>query len=166
MPDTGYSRPDTEDRVKFSLLFSILYSTLIFGWLFAQEGFLTVKTRPTGMEIFLDGKEIGRSTIEMMRLKPGNYTVALFPSDSLEDAYWRARERGIVEIIRRIPDFARYHAASVRVTIIENQETEVFLSYDDVLKAKRNALFALWGGSSCLFLTGAILGVILCSLFH
>jgi len=128
-------------------------------------GYLTVQTEPPGMEVFLDGNSIGRAPIEMMKLKPGFYTVALFPSDSLEDAYWRAREKGIFEIIKKVPEFAFYHSGSVRIQIVEDQETEVRLSYPETVQAKRKARYLLLGGSSCLFTTGTIFGILITLLF-
>ncbi len=137
-------------------LFLILLPKDGFGF-----GYLTVRTLPSGMEVFLDNKSIGRAPIEMMKLDIGNYTVSLYPSDSLEASYWRAREKGLFAIIKRVPDFARFHTASVRITILDGQETEVFLSYPATLKAKRNASWILWGGAGCLFTTGILLGIIL-----
>ncbi len=128
-------------------------------------GYLTVLTEPKGMEVFLDGNSLGRSPIELYKLKPGVYTVSLFPSDSVEDCYWRARERGVFEIIKMVPEFARYHSASVRVQIQEDQETEVRLSYPETLRAKRNASWWLYGGMGCLFATGIIFGSLLTLLF-
>lgn len=146
--------------------FLIVFSLLFFGSeIGSAAGYLTVRTEPLGMEVFLDGKSIGRSPIEMMKLEPGDYTVSLYSSDSIEDSYWRAREKGLFEIVKRIPDFAHFHAASVRIMIVDDQETEVFLSYPQSLKAKRNASWLLWGGTGCLFATGVISGILLTLLF-
>ncbi|MEO0102315.1 MAG: PEGA domain-containing protein [candidate division WOR-3 bacterium] len=138
---------------------------LFWGKVFA-DGYLTVKTEPEGMEVFLDGKSLGRSPIELKKLPPGSYTVSLFPNDSLEENYWRAREKGIWELIRKVPKFAQFHSAAVRVKIVEDQETEVLLSYPETLKAKKNATWLLWGGTSCLFTAGTIFGILLTLLFR
>lgn len=129
------------------------------------DGYLTVKTDPEGMEVFLDGKSLGRSPIELKKLPPGSYTVSLFPNDSLEENYWRAREKGIFALIQKVPKFAQFHSGSIRINIVEDQETEVLLSYPETLKAKRNAAWLLWGGTACLFTTGTIFGILLTILF-
>ncbi|MEO0100771.1 MAG: PEGA domain-containing protein [candidate division WOR-3 bacterium] len=142
------------------------WTILLFLWskIFAF-GYLTVKTEPEGMEVFLDGNSIGRSPIQLKKLQTGSYTISLFPNDSLENAYWRAREKGVFEIIKQLPNFACYHTASARVDIREDQETEIVLSYPEALRAKRNATWLLWGGTSCLFATGTIFGILLTLLF-
>jgi hypothetical protein len=104
---------------------AMLFAIFAFAFLVrADDGILTVKTQPEGIEVWLDDKYVGDSPIMDKKLKPGRYALKLVDAvqhtSQVEDVFIQSGQTTLVEknIVSKF--------GSLRISS-EPQGAEVFL---------------------------------------
>lgn len=138
------------------LPFSILLLAL--GLAPADSGYLTVKSNSVGIAIYLDGEYLGRTPVEMHRLRPGSYSVSIISDDSLENVYWHMRQGSVGAKLSSLWRLAAVNAGTNSVRVESDKVTEVKIDYGKVLNAPTEAKLIACGSIGGLFLVGAVVG--------
>lgn len=138
------------------LLFSILLLAL--GLAPADSGYLAVKSNSVGIAIYLDGEYLGRTPVEMHRLRPGSYSVSIISDDSLENVYWHMRQGSVGAKLSSLWRLAAVNAGTNSVRVESGKVTEVKIDYGKVLNAPTEAKLIACGSIGGLFLVGAVVG--------
>ena len=141
---------------------------LILSLLFSgteEKGWLIVETEPSGLEIYIDGNPMGKSPLKDVGVSVGKHTVSLFSSDTIEDAYFKARSQGAIKGILSLPELSKYDAGTVEVNIESEQKIKVFLSYKEAMGAPTKTRCLLYGCLGGIFTSGLITGVVISLLF-
>jgi hypothetical protein len=131
---------------------------LISGLVPADSGYLTVKSNSVGIAIYLEGDYLGRTPVEMHRLKPGNYSVSIISDDSLENVYWHIRQGNVGAKLSSLWTLAAVNAGTSSVRVESGRVTEVAIDYGKVLNAPTEAKLIACGSVGGLFLVGAVVG--------
>jgi hypothetical protein len=124
----------------------------------ADSGYLTVRSNSVGIAVYLDGEYLGRTPVEMHRLKPGQYSVSTISNDSLENVYWRIREGNVGARLSSVWRLAAVNAGTVSAHVERGKVTEVTIDYGKVLNAPTEAKLIACGSIGGLFLLGAVVG--------
>jgi hypothetical protein len=124
----------------------------------ADSGYLTVRSNSVGIAVYLDGDYLGRTPVEMRRLKPGDYSVSIISNDSLENVYWRLRQGKVGAKLSSIWRLAAVNAGTASVRVEGGKVTEVAIDYGRVLNAPTEAKLIACGSIGGLFLLGAVVG--------
>jgi hypothetical protein len=122
-------------RMSFILILFIITTS------YGQEanGYLTVNSVPLGMVIYLEGDSLGVTPIINYPLKPGEYTISLYPSEVIEHQYWRLAQGKFSNRLSSLWELTRIGAATKRIKITEKQVTEVFFSLKAINRAPTKA---------------------------
>jgi hypothetical protein len=134
---------------------------LVFGLPPADSGYLTVKANSVGISIYLDGEYLGRTPVEMHRLKPGSYSVSIISNDSLEKVYWHIREGKVGAKLSALWRLAAVNAGTYPVRVESGRVTEVLIDYGRVLNAPTETKLIAFGSIGGLFLIGAAVGLLI-----
>jgi hypothetical protein len=134
---------------------------LVFGLPPADSGYLTVKSNSVGISVYLDGEYLGRTPVEMHRLKPGNYSVSIISNDSLEKVYWHIREGKVGAKLSALWRLAAVNAGTYPVRVESGRVTEVLIDYGRVLNAPMETKLIAFGSIGGLFLVGAAVGLLI-----
>jgi hypothetical protein len=124
----------------------------------ADSGYLTVKSNSVGIAVYLDGDYLGRTPVELHRLKPGSYSVSIISNDSLENVYWHLRQGKVGAKLSSLWRLAAVNAGTASVRVESGKVTEVSIDYGKVLNAPTEAKLIACGSISGLFLLGAVVG--------
>lgn len=124
----------------------------------SDSGYLTVRSNSVGIAVYLDGEYLGRTPVEMHRLRYGQYSVSTISNDSLEDVYWRIREGNVGAKLSSIWRLAAINAGTVSARVERGKVTEVAIDYGKVLNAPTEAKLVACGSIGGLFLLGAVVG--------
>jgi hypothetical protein len=124
----------------------------------ADSGFLTVRSNSVGIAVYLDGEYLGRTPVEMHRLKPGEYSVSIISNDSLEKVYWHLRQSSVGKKLSSLWRLAAVNAGTHSVRVESGKVTELMIDYGKVLNAPTEAKLIACGTVGGLFLVGAIVG--------
>ena len=136
-----------------------LYIVLLLSGLApADSGYLTVRSNSVGIAIYLDGGYLGRTPIEMHRLKPGTYSVSIISNDSLENIYWHLRQGNVGAKLSSLWRLAAVNAGTNSVRVEKGKVTEVMIDYGKVLNAPTETKLIACGSTGGLFLLGAVVG--------
>jgi len=127
----------------------------------ADSGYLTVKSNSIGIAVYLDGDYLGRTPVEMHRLKPGSYSVSIISNDSLENVYWRIRQGKVGAKLSALWRLAAVNAGTNSVRVENGRVTEVMIDYGRVLNAPTEAKLIACGSVGGLFLVGAAVGFLI-----
>lgn len=103
-----------------------------FGTEITSSGYLNVNSDPLGLKVYLDGDSIGYTPIRNYLLKPGEYTVSLFSSDTIESQYWKLSNGGLGDKYSALSDLAKAGAGTKQVVIKLNQASTIFFSLHQV----------------------------------
>ena len=124
---------------------------LVTGVLFASEitnnGYLSVNYDFAGRVVYLDGDSIGVTPIKNYPIKPGEYSVSLYSSDTIEDKYWRLSSGSINSRLSGLWDLTKVGVATQRIEIKPNQVTEINFSLKEINRAPNKIKF---GAVCCL----------------
>lgn len=131
---------------------------LVSGLAPADSGFLTVRSNSVGIAVYLDGEYLGRTPVEMRRLKPGEYSVSIISNDSLENVYWHIRQGSIGAKLSSLWRLAAVNAGTNSVRVESDRVTELMIDYGKVLNAPTEAKLIACGSVGGLFLLGALVG--------
>lgn len=123
-----------------------------------DAGYLTVRSNSVGIAVYLDGEFLGRTPVEMHKLKPGQYSVSIISNDSLENVYWRLREGNIGTRLSSVWRLAAVNAGTVPVRVEAGKVTQVSIDYGKVLNAPTEAKLIACGSVGGVFLLGAVVG--------
>jgi hypothetical protein len=124
----------------------------------ADSGYLTVRSNSVGIAVYLDGEYLGRTPVEMHRLKPGQYSISTISDDSLENVYWRIREGSVGAKLSSVWRLAAVNAGTVAARVERGKVTEVTIDYGRVLNAPTEAKLIACGSVGGIFLLGAVVG--------
>ncbi len=127
----------------------------------ADSGYLTVKSNSVGISVYLDGEYLGRTPVEMHRLKPGSYSVSIISNDSLEKVYWHIREGKVGAKLSALWKLAAVNAGTYPVRVENGRVTEVLIDYGRVLNAPTETKLIAFGSIGGLFLIGAAVGLLI-----
>lgn len=151
-----------ETRTKLVLF--IVIGTIIFCFrsrVDADSGFLSVYSDPRGISIYLDGEFIGITPIQNYSYKPGEYSISIFSSDTLEQKYWQFASGSIGSRLSALWYLSKAGAATKRVKISSNQHSEIFFSLPKINRAPTKIKIAtaccLGTGFSVAFLIGFLI---------
>ncbi|MGQ9708667.1 MAG: PEGA domain-containing protein [bacterium] len=139
---------------------------VVIGQAGATPGFLTVKSRPAGFTIFVEGDSIGTTPIERFQFEPGSYWVTVVSNDSLEVLYRQLRSAGIGTKLAALWSLARIDAASTRVELLPGFETKVEIDQALMDQSACRAKWLLSGTVTGIFGLGVIVGVVAGLLVH
>jgi hypothetical protein len=139
-------------------MFPLTIILLVSGLVPADSGYLTVKSNSVGIAIYLEGDYLGRTPVEMHRLKPGNYSVSIISDDSLENVYWHIRQGNVGAKLSSLWTLAAVNAGTSSVRVESGRVTEVAIDYGKVLNAPTEAKLIACGSVGGLFLVGAVVG--------
>ncbi|MEO0091900.1 MAG: PEGA domain-containing protein [candidate division WOR-3 bacterium] len=117
------------------LYITICLTSLCFPLNATESGFLSVYSEPSGLRIYLDGDFIGTTPILNYAYKPGEYSISIFSSDTIEQKYWRITTGSLSTRISALWDLSKVGAGTQRVKIIANQNSEVFFSLAKINRA-------------------------------
>lgn len=118
------------------ILYTIIFLSSLYFPLNAEEnGFLSVYSEPSGLRIYLDGDFIGTTPILNYAYKPGEYSISIFSSDTIEQKYWRITSGSLGSRLSAVWDLSKVGAGTQRVKIISNQNSEVFFSLKKINRA-------------------------------
>jgi hypothetical protein len=134
---------------------------LLSGLAPADSGYLTVKSNSVGIAVYLDGDYLGRTPVEMQRLKPGEYSVSIISNDSLENVYWRLRQGKVGAKLSSLWRLAAVNAGTASVRVEGGKLTELTIDYGRVLNAPTEAKLITFGSIGGLFLIGAAVGLLI-----
>ena len=127
---------------------------MVAGVLFASEitnnGYLSVNYDFAGRVVYLDGDSIGVTPIKNYPIKPAEYSVSLFSSDTIEDKYWRLSSGSIGSRLSGLWDLTKVGVATQRIEIKSNQVSEINFSLKKINQAPNKIKF----GAVCCFGTG------------
>jgi len=123
-----------------------------------DTGYLTVRSNSVGIAVYLDGEYLGRTPVEMHKLKPGQYSISTISNDSLENVYWRIREGNVGAKLSSIWRLAAVNAGTVPAQVERGKVTEVTIDYGKVLNAPNEAKLIACGSIGGIFLVGAVVG--------
>ncbi|MCX8015523.1 MAG: PEGA domain-containing protein [candidate division WOR-3 bacterium] len=127
-------------------------------------GYLNVNSNPMGLVVYLDGDSVGVTPIKYYQLKPGNYTVSLFASDTIENKYQQFSEGNLTAKYSILLDLAKIGAATQPVTIKPNQTSEVFFSLSKINRTPNKIKLAtaccFGGGFSIAFILGYLVATL------
>ncbi|MEO0076729.1 MAG: PEGA domain-containing protein [candidate division WOR-3 bacterium] len=148
---------------------SCIIINLIFGQalITKQEhyGYLNVNSNPMGLVVYLDGDSIGITPISNYQLKPKNYTISLFATESIEHKYWRFSEGGLATKYATLLDLAKIGAGTRQVVIKANQTSEVFFSLSQInrtpTKIKIATSCCLGSGFTIAFVLGYLVATLI-----
>ncbi len=124
----------------------------------ADSGYLTVKSNSVGIAVYLDGDYLGRTPVEMHRLKPGSYSVSIVSNDSLENVYWHLRQGKVGAKLSSLWRLAAVNAGTHSVRVESGKVTQVMIDYGKVLNAPTEAKLIACGSVGGIFLVGAVVG--------
>ncbi len=124
----------------------------------ADTGYLTVRSNSVGIAVYLDGEYLGRTPVEMHRLKAGSHSLSIISDDSLESVYWRLRQGGVGTRLSSLWRLAAVNAGTNSLRIEPGKVTEVMIDYGKVLNAPTEAKLIACGSIGGLFLLGAAVG--------
>jgi len=124
----------------------------------ADSGYLTVRSNSVGIAVYLDGEYLGRTPVEMRKLKTGEHSVSIISNDSLEDVYWRIRQGNIGAKLSSFWRLAAVNAGTSSFRIEAGKVTQVSIDYGKVLNAPNEAKLIACGSTGGIFLVGAIVG--------
>ncbi|MCX7784999.1 MAG: PEGA domain-containing protein [candidate division WOR-3 bacterium] len=141
------------------ILYVVLGLIIVCFRLGAQDnGFLSVYSEPSGLRIYLDGDFIGTTPIINYPYKPGEYSISIFSSDTIEQKYWRLTSGSLASRLSALWDLSKAGAGTKRVKISSNQNIEIFFSLPKInrtpTKAKLLTTCCLGTGFSFAFLIG------------
>jgi len=139
------------------LCLALLFS----GVIPADSGYLTVRSNSIGIAVYLDGEYLGRTPVEMHRLKPGSYSVSIISNDSLENVYWHIRQGNVGAKLSSFWRLAAVNAGTSSVRVESGKVTEVTIDYGKVLNAPTEAKLIACGSIGGLFLVGAAVGFLI-----
>ena len=142
-------------------MFHLSLILLLSGLVPADSGYLTVKSNSVGIAVYLEGDYLGRTPVEMHRLKPGNYSVSIVSNDSLENVYWHIRQGNIGAKLSSLWTLAAVNAGASSVRVEAGKVTEVSIDYGKVLNAPTEAKLIACGSIGGLFLVGAVVGFLI-----
>ena len=134
---------------------------LLSGLAPADSGYLTVKSNSVGIAVYLDGEYLGRTPVEMHRLKPGTYSVSIISNDSLENVYWRIREGKLGAKLSSLWRLAAVNAGTASVRVESGKLTELTIDYGRVLNAPTETKLIAFGSIGGVFLVGAAVGLLI-----
>jgi hypothetical protein len=134
---------------------------LLSGLAPADSGYLTVRSNSVGIAVYLDGDYLGRTQVEMHRLKPGEYSVSIISNDSLENVYWRIRQGSVGTKLSSLWRLAAVNAGTATVRVESGKLTELTIDYGKVLNAPTEAKLITFGSIGGLFLVGAVVGFLI-----
>lgn len=142
-------------------MFPLSLILLLSGLVPADSGYLTVKSNSVGIAVYLEGDYLGRTPVEMHRLKPGNYSVSIVSNDSLENVYWHIRQGNVGAKLSSLWILAAINAGASSVRVEAGKVTEVSIDYGKVLNAPTEAKLIACGSIGGLFLVGAVVGFLI-----
>ena len=127
----------------------------------ADSGYLTVKSNSIGIAVYLDGDYLGRTPVEMHRLKPGTYSVSIISDDSLENVYWHIRQGKVGAKLSALWRLTAVNAGTSSARVESGRVTEVMIDYGKVLNAPTETKLIAFGSIGGLFLVGAAVGLLI-----
>lgn len=139
----------------------ICLALLLSGVTADNSGYLTVRSNSVGIAVYLDGEYLGRTPVEMHKMKPGQYSISTISNDSLENVYWRIREGNVGAKLSSIWRLAAVNAGTVPAQVERGKVTEVTIDYGKVLNAPNEAKLIACGSIGGIFLVGAVVGFLL-----
>jgi len=140
------------------MLFLLLAININSATEITNYGFLNINSDPLGFRVYLEGDSLGITPIKNYLLKPGEYSVSLFSSDTIESKYWNLSNGNIGSKYSAILDLIKVGAATQRVVVKPNQTSEVFFSKQKINRAPTKVKIAtaccIGTGFSAAFLIG------------
>jgi hypothetical protein len=148
----------------FIMCLLLITATAGLGTEITSSGYLNVNSDPLGLKVYLDGDSIGYTPIRNYLLKPGEYTVSLFSSDTIEDKYWKLSNGGLGDKYSALSDLAKVGAGTKQV-IIKTNQVSIFFSLRSVNhapnKIKLDATCCIGTGFTISFLIGFLVASLL-----
>ena len=123
-----------------------------------DSGYLSVQSNSIGIGVYLDGEYLGRTPVDMHKLRPGRYSVSIISNDSLENVYWRIRDGSIGTKLSSIWRLTAVNAGTVPVRVEAGKVTQVVIDYGKVLNAPTEAKLIACGAVGGVFFLGAVVG--------
>jgi hypothetical protein len=115
-----------------------------------SNGYLNVNSDPLGLKVYLDGDSIGYTPIRNYPVRPGEYSISLFSSDTIEDQYWKLANSGITGKYYALFELAKIGAGTKQVEIKTNQTSNVFFSLRSINRTPNKIKL----GTACCIGTG------------
>lgn len=123
-------------------------------------GYLSVDAMETKVNVYLDGDLIGTTPIINYPIAPGEYSVSLYDSKSIENEYWQLKDSEPFQKIKSLWQLIRIGAATQRVKIMPNQTTKITF-YPKRIKCAPTAAKIILGSSIIsIFGIGVLTGVL------
>lgn len=116
------------------------------------DGYLTVHADQNGLPVYLDNDLIGTTPIERYPVKPGEYDVGFFPSDSVEQASWQLKDGNMGALWR----VARFGEGMVKARIAADHLTTVELNYARTNRAPTRLRLKIGGCIGGTFVLGVL----------
>jgi hypothetical protein len=133
---------------------------IVFANELINNGYLSVNYDQAGRIVYLDGDSIGVTPIKNYPLKPGEYSVSLFSSDTIEGKYWKIASGSIGSRLSGLYDLTKIGVATHRVEIGPNQASVINFSLKKInhapTKAKLGTVCCIGTGFSIAFLLGVL----------
>lgn len=140
------------------LFLGLIVLSLVYAAEISDYGYLTVNSNPIGLRIYLEGDFIGVTPLQNYKIVPGNYSVSLFSSDTIEQKYWNLANASICGKVSALWELSKAGAGTQQVEIQPNQSSEVFFSLKKVnrtpTRLKLGATCCIGTGFSFAFILG------------
>jgi hypothetical protein len=161
------------DKFIFKFLIGIFYFWVLFfnfasGQPLVKElggnGYLNVNSNPTGLKVYLEGDSIGVTPIQNYSIKPGEYSISLFSSDTIESKYWNLSSGGLGSKYSALLDLSKVGAGTKKVVIKPIQVSKIFFSMPKINRAPTKVKLAttccIGSGFSIAFLIGYLVATL------
>jgi hypothetical protein len=139
----------------------LLFTALLFG---QDKGYLTVNSDQPQMTVYLDGDFIGNTPIANHSVEPGEYSVSLYSSKTIENEYWRLRTANPFRKLSAVWELTRIDAATRKVKIMPNQTTKIYFYTSRINRAPTYAKCIFGGCIGGIFGLGILAGVLIASI--
>ncbi len=143
------------------MLSLVIFTALLLG---QNSGYLTVNADQTVMNVYLEGDFIGTTPITNYLIEPGEYSVSLYDSKTIENEYWNLRSAGPFRKLSSIWQLTRIDAATRKVTIMPNRVTKIYFYTSRIKRAPTLAKLAFGGCIGGIFGLGILAGVLIASI--
>ncbi|MFB0509885.1 MAG: PEGA domain-containing protein [bacterium] len=133
--------------------------------IFSQDaGYLNVDADQSDLSVYLDGDYIGTTPITNYSIEPGEYSISLYDSKTIENEYWNLRSASPFRKLSSIWQLTRIDAATKKVKILSNQSTKIFYYTSRINRAPTLAKCVFGGCIGGIFGLGILAGVLIASI--
>ncbi|MEO0094243.1 MAG: PEGA domain-containing protein [candidate division WOR-3 bacterium] len=137
----------------------LLFTVLVFGQ--GNNGYLMVEADQPGRKVYLDGDSIGTTPITNYPIEPGEYSISLYDSETIENAYWNLRKANLFRKLSAFWELTRIDAGTQRVEIKPNRITKIYFYTSKINQAPFWAKLTFGGCVGGIFGLGILTGILI-----